>query len=466
MNSLYSKGFNATRTHAETPMSSAGSAQIPMPIETMNRFRISALAALAVLAGSLGAQSPQSTNAPAEPRPVSLDALVEEIRDRHPELAFYRAEVAAARAGVRGARQWENPELSVEVGSKRVWDRGRGATLGDGAVWSVALAQPFEWPGRVALRKAIANQQIEMAELGLAQFQAALANRARTLGRSVVAAQEQADATDEVAERFQALLAVLVQRDPAGVTPVLDQRIIEAHAITLSRQAAEARRAVQASLIEINQLRGLPAATPLAIEGALTVATNLPPLSLLLDVAATNNFDIRLRQAELAQQGFQVQLARNERYPRVTLAPFYAAEKANDEQRIVGLGVSLPLPLWHQNRAGVEVAAARQQQAEASLRTICLEVERQVTGHALALETRLKEMARWRSDAPRQLREAAILADEHYRLGAVPVTTYLEMQTRYLEALEAVLATRAEAIEHRQQLELLLGVALDSLPAR
>ncbi len=423
--------------------------------------------AVAVLMGSaLNAQSPLSTNGPARPQAVPLEALVEEVQRGHPELAFYRAEVAAARAGRRIARQWENPELSAEIGSKRVWERGGGSNLGDGAAWSVAVAQPFEWPGRIALRKAIANQQIEMAELGLAQFQAALANRARTLGRAALAAQEQASAAEEVTARFRALLEVLVQRDPAGITPVLDQRIIEAHLITLSRQAAAARREVQVSLLELNQLRGLSAATPLALEGELTIGTNLPPLARLLEVAATNNFDIRLRQTELAQQGFQVQLARNERYPRVTLAPFYASEKANEEERIVGLGLSLPLPLWNQNRGGVEVAAAREQQAEASLRAVCLEIERKVTEHTLALETRLGEMSQWRGDAPQQLREASELADRHYRLGAVPVTTYLEMQTRYLEALEAILATRTEALEHRQQLEVLVGQPLDSLPTR
>ena len=62
----------------------------------------------------------------------------------------------------------------------------------------------------------------------------------------------------------------------------------------------------------------------------------------------------------------------------VTLAPFYAAEKANDEQRIVGVGVSLPLPLWHQNRGNIEAASAREQQAEASLRATQREIERRV----------------------------------------------------------------------------------------
>ena len=45
-------------------------------------------------------------------------------------------------------------------------------------------------------------------------------------------------------------------------------------------------------------------------------------------------------------------------------------------------------------------------------------------------KTKLDEMAAWRADAQQQFREAAELADRHYRLGAVPVTIYVEMQTR------------------------------------
>jgi len=70
---------------------------------------------------------------------------------------------------------------------------------------------------------------------------------------------------------------------------------------------------------------------------------------------------------------------------------------------------------------------------------------------------------RWRPDAQAQFREAAELADRHFRLGAVPVTIYVEMQMKYLDALEALLQTRQEALEQRQQLEVLIGQPLDSL---
>jgi cobalt-zinc-cadmium efflux system outer membrane protein len=76
----------------------------------------------------------------------------------------------------------------------------------------------------------------------------------------------------------------------------------------------------------------------------------------------------------------------------------------------------------------------------------------------------MAEIQRWRSNASESFREAAELADRHYRLGAVPVTTYVEMQLQYLEALESVLAARGEALDHWQQLEQLTGRRLESLP--
>lgn len=397
---------------------------------------------------------------------LNLDALVAEVVEQNAEQRFYQAELAAAKAGRKTAARWNNPELLTDVGSKRVWERGGGATLGDGVAWSVALAQTFEWPGRMALRKAIANGEVAAAQLGLDQFKAALAARVRSLGYAVLVAQEKAAAADEVARRFQDLLAVLVQREPAGVTPLLDQRIIEATTVTLNRRASQAAQTLRSAKIELNQLRGQPPATPLRLTGSTALATNLPPLAALLELAGTNNFDIRMRQLELTQQGFHVQLSRNERWPKVTLSPFYASEEANDEQRIVGVGVSLPLPLWNQNQGKIEASQARLQQAEASLRMTCRQVERHVADQALAMQVKLEEMARWRPDAQQQFHEAAALADRHYRLGAVPVTTYVEMQTRYLDALEALLDTRAELLEHRQQLELLTGQPFPSATPR
>ena len=399
-----------------------------------------------------------ATNSPAVTNQVLLDDLVNEALAKNPELNFYRAEIAAAKGGRKSAGAWANPEVSAEIGQKRVKDSS-GALLGEGAAWAVSVNQTFEYPGRLSLRKAIASRDIQLAELGFSQFKLALAARVRSLGYNIFIAQEKLAAAREVADRFQALTDVLVQRDPAGVTPVLETRIIEASTITLQRQASEASIAAQSALLELNQLRGQPPGTAVRVGGAQLNFRKAPALETLLDSARTNAFELRIRQVELEQQGFKVSLAKNERYPSVTVGPFLSQEKAGDKETRVGVGISMPLPLWNHNAGSIETAKAREQQAQTSLLVTQREVERRVMETALTLQVKLEEMGKWRADSVKKFGEAAELADRHYRLGAVPIFTYVELQKQYLEAIVAILDTKKEALEAAQTLEQLTGTS-------
>ncbi len=266
-----------------------------------------------------------------------------------------------------------------------------------------------------------------------------------------------------MAERFAALTEILVRREPAGVTPLLETRIIEANAITAQRRASEAKQAARVASIELNQLRGQPASAVARIARPEIVFEPVDSLERLLDRAATNSFDLRIRQVELAQQGFKVSLARNERYPSIGVGPYYSQEESGqvgEKQSIVGLGVTVPLPLWNRNAGNIQTARAREQQAEASLKLSQRDVERKVVENSAAYEARLDEMTRWKPDAAGKLREAAELADHHYRLGAVPVATYVELQKQYFDAVEAILDTKRDALQAAQELEILTGVSL------
>src|SRR6059058_1048528 len=131
---------------------------------------------------------------------TSLDGLVAEALARNPELNVYSAEIAAAKGGRRTAGEWQNPEASTEGGAKIVRDY-HGNTLGDGIMWTLGATQTFEYPGRVTLRKAIANRQIAMAELGLEGFRTALAARVRAAAFRAALGQAKAEAVGEIAKR-------------------------------------------------------------------------------------------------------------------------------------------------------------------------------------------------------------------------------------------------------------------------
>lgn len=399
----------------------------------------------------------RAQTAPQPDAPVSVQSIVSAIVAKNPELAVYEAEIAAAKAGRKAAGTRENPELSLDLGRKRVTDVG-GLLAGEGTAWAVSISQTFEWPGRLSLRKAIANHDIALAELGLARFKAALAHRARTLAYGLHAAHERAQAAAEVAQRYQALRELFLARDPGGITPLLETRVIEAQELALQHRATEASLDVQAALVELNQLRGLPVDTVITVADAKPTYSSPPNLDTILDTARENNFEFRAAKIELEQQGLVVSLARNEGRPSFTVSPYYAQAKAGDTERTYGIGFSLPLPVSGRSRANVAVAEARRRQAETVVLVAQRNMEREVINATHRFAAKLAETARWSPDAATRFRDAADLADRHYRLGAVSLATYVELQNSYLEAIDALYETQQEALEAGGALQLLTGL--------
>ncbi len=432
-------------------------------MKNWNRCQLG-LCLVAVFARSaVAAETDSPPSPPTNAVPVALEALVVDVVEHNPELNYFRAEVAAAHGERRTASTWANPEVATTLGQKSV--RGGGLSA-EGVAWSVSVQQTIEWPGRIPLRKAIANHQIRLAELGLAQFKTALAGRTRTLAYNLFAAQEKAAAAQEVADRFQQLREVLVQRDPAGLTPLLETRIIEATELILKRKSSEAALETQAAMLELNQLRGGPWSRPLKMQSARLAFSAAPEPDALLMAAQTNNFEMQIRRAELEQQGFKVSLAQKEKYPAFTVGPYFSQERAGDREQQIGISISVPLPLWNKTKGSVETAIARQKQAETSLYVTQREIERRIVQNALRYQTKLSEMAKWRPESIEEFRKAAELADRHYRLGAVPIATYVELQKQYLEAVEALLDTKREALEAGQEIQRLTGVDFNAVTVK
>ena len=413
---------------------------------------------LLALEGVAWAQTSSAEIVPA----VSLSTLVSEISAKNPERQFYQEEIAAAKAGVRLSSRLSDPELMFDVGQKRLRN-SVGEKIDDGAVWSISVTQTFEWPGRLALRKAIANRQVELAELGVAQFDHALAARAGTLAFGLYTANAKAAAIREVSDRFSALKETFLARDPAGITPLLETRIVEASGLALQRRATEAELVVQAALIELNQLRGAAVDAPLRVITPALVFAPLPGTPDLLAAARENNFEYRMRLVELEQQGFAVSLARNERYPGFRVGPYFSRDNVGDREAIVGLGMSIPLPVTGRAGAAVDAANARRRQAEAALLIAQREIDRAVVTSAQAFATKLAESRHWAPDAVEKFREAADLADRHYRMGAVPIATYVELQNSYLDAVEALLDTQSETLAAGLKIQQLTGIEMNPI---
>jgi len=391
---------------------------------------------------------------------TSLDGLVAEALAGNPEIKAFSAEIVATKGERRTAGEWQNPEASTETGAKIVRDY-HGDTLGDGIMWTLGATQTFEYPGRVTLRKAIANHQIALAELGLEGFRTALAARVRAAAFRAALGKAKAGAADEIAKRFDELATVLSQRPAAGVAQQADVRIIEASAIALKRRPLEAHRETQSAIYELNQLRGARVDSPLALPNIDLTLRPLPSVATLLATARERNYDVRTRVLELEQQGYKVRLALNERWPAVRIGPVAHNERADTNEYLFGITASLPLPLWNMNTGKIETERARAAKVEAELMALIRDVERKVADAEFTYRSRREEADDLQKSVLPQLREAAETGDRNYRDGAIPVSTYTELQKQYLDSIDAFTAAQAAAVEARQQLEQLTAMRLD-----
>lgn len=392
---------------------------------------------------------------------TSLDGLVAEALARNPEIRVYGAEIVAAKGERHTAGEWQNPEASTETGAKIVRDY-HGNTLGDGIMWTLGATQTFEYPGRVTLRKAIANHQIALAELGLEGFRTALAARVRAAAFRAALGKAKADATDEIAKRFDDLATVLSQRPAAGVAQQAEVRIIEASAIALKRRPLEAQRETQSAIYELNQLRGARVDSPLALPDIDLTLRPLPSVATLLTTARERNYDVRTRVVELEQQGYKVRLALNERWPAVRIGPVAHNERADTNEYLFGVTASLPLPLWNLNTGKIEAERARTAKVEAELTALVREVERKIADAEFVYRSRREEAENLQKSILPKMRETAEMGERDYRDGAIPVSIYTELQKQYLDSVDALTAAQAAAIEARQQLEQLTAMRLDS----
>ncbi len=390
----------------------------------------------------------------------SFKGLLEEVLENNPELKFYEAEVLAAKGLRETAGLWNNPEVEGSIGHKRVTSSsadGETATA-SGPASAIVVTQSLPWPGRIRLRKSIADRDIELAELGVEQFRALLVARAKIAAYVLSAAQERAEATLEVSEHFHALREVLTQRDQAGLTPLLETRVIEAIELNMQRKASQASLEAQAALFDLNQLRGAEPSSPLTLD---QMKLSFLPIQIdkneIVKIATANDYQVQLRTIELERQGYEVKLAKNERFPDITAGPAIEMERAGERERIIGAAISLPLPLWNRNQGNIATEKAHQIQAETSFDLAQRDAQRRVVEAIATYEIKLKEMANWRPDSIQHFKEAAELADRHYRLGAVPVSTYIELQSQYLDTLEGLQDTKKEALETATQLELMTG---------
>lgn len=388
-----------------------------------------------------------------------LETVVENIVSKNPEIQHYEAEITKASGAVFNAQQLQNPELAIDLGRKESSDSG--VNQGQGLAWGISYAQTFEYPGRIQLREAVAKKQVTLAELQLTKFKLALANKAKNIALDLYLVQQNKQSADSIEKKVRSLIDVLSKREVAGPALLLDRKIIEATALSLKHRAIQLSGDVEKLSVELNMLGGFDIPTRYAVTiPNFDKIPLIPSDELLVGFAMENNPDILLKRAELRQQEFRIKLSENEKNPSFTIRPFYNEEDSGELERTIGVGFSVPLPLWNDNSGNIAIERAQASQFEASLNAIERDIKGKLASTYASYKLQRTQLAAISSGAIESLRDSAQEAEKHYEHGAIPVSTYLQLQQQYLDNLSLYRGSKIQILKDVADLEQITGKML------
>jgi cobalt-zinc-cadmium efflux system outer membrane protein len=303
----------------------------------MNRILVAAAVAVALpWARSAGAEA-SICSGPLNPERVVACALA-----LSPEVAEARERLAAA-AGRRTAAEVllpSNPVVSGSIAQRRRPGSEPGSVLN----WSLSLAQEIEIAGQRGVRVAVADAEA----LGLAR-RAAVIEQEVGAGALVAlleasAAREALSFADDLVASAGALAKAALARAAEALIAGVEADVARAEATRIGLLRAEAARRWASGRSELALLLGLGADTvevPRLADAAL-VPPDLASPARLEAQALQLRGEIASVVAERRVLEGRLALHRRERVPNLTLSAF--AERGEIDDRILGLGVSIPLP--------------------------------------------------------------------------------------------------------------------------
>lgn len=394
----------------------------------MHRIIAAALAA-SVCASSAQAQtSPPST---AEDG-LTLEQALDLAGANAPGIGAADAGVRAAEAQRRAAGLRPNPSVNVEV--ENVVGTGDYSGI-RGAETTVGMSLPLELGGKRSARIAVADTQTARARLTVVTARADLRLRVTQAYNEAVASERRLlIARDQQRIATEGLRAANVRVRAGRASPLEEQRADVAR-INADTALAQAERALTLARANLARLVGRePGALDL---GWLDrVAPGVGPR---LPASPEGTLALAAAEAEVATANAQVRLARSQRVPDLTLSAGARRLEATNDVAAV-FGVSLPIPLFNNGRAGIDAARAQRDQAEALRRVALFDAQQ-------AIATAETDVANAEANARAANGPALAAAQEAARIARIGYREGKFGQLDLLEAERTLAQTRSAAID-------------------
>jgi len=403
-----------------------------------------------IFAQAAGQQSPPPTSfsriEPAQAAKLTLEEAWRLAEQNNPALRAALAGRMAAEGQVADSRSllWNNPELSYENNRHRV-PQPPAADQRYGE-WTVGLSQTLEIAGQRRYRSDAALDDLAAMDASVAELRLQLRADVEEHFVKVMALQRRAAIETENLKLVESAAQALHKRVAAGETSKLDGNLAAIEAERTRNQLSGIDEQLGMARAELAQLLQISPGTELTAVGELGRSRNYRRDELLERAAQRPQLEVLAKRESAARN--RLSLERASVYPDVTLGVHTSRDgPADTRDRILGFSVSVPLPLFKRNQAGIGKAMSEFTQAQIERQTN----ERDMRATALVQWTRHEQI---KSRVERLKQSVLPPLDENLRLSRLAFQAGEIGVTELLLVNRQVLDGRRDALEAETELRL------------
>lgn len=389
-----------------------------------------------------------STPVQAEDQTLSLPQLINYSLQNNGELKAFREEKGIRDAGKVRAGLLPNPTIDFEAGT--------GALTGSSAENNLALglSQEFFLSGKRDKRLTIAERELDMYRWQLADRERVTREEVKNAYYDVMLAQQRIALTDRSIALNRQLLDVTKERLAAGDIPELEVNLVKVELARSEGSRIDVIKALNKNQAKLSTIMGLPIGERYAISGKLEDALSLKQtLTDLKQLALGQRADVKALEAEKGRGDADITLSKAERIPNLTAGLIFRRDttsmeiggvEGKDTAYTIGLKLSMPIPLFDRNQAGIQEARAKKSSTESRLLAATRDVDRDVeTAYSSYLNSE-NVLSLYTTNIIPQLEENLKLTQEAYRLGEVGILAVIQEQKKFFDINDGYLAALYE----------------------
>ena len=396
---------------------------------------------------------------PAEPRgQITLRDAVAYALVNNPQLRAFSWDIHAAEASRMQAALLPNPEIEVEIEEFG----GTGQRTGfDAAESTIQVGQFIELASKRSKRIHLASLEKQLAQWDYDAKRLDVINQTAAAFVDVLAAQERLALSRELLRLSEQTLAAVGQRVGAGKDSPLEETKARVALSTMQIESQASAQALKSARTRLAAAWGADAAEFHSAVGQFYQVSPVPDLN-DLEASTAQNPDIARWTVEEQKYRAALALEKAKATSDPTIRGGLKQLNEGDDTAFI-IGLSIPIPMFDRNQAGISRAAYAIEKAAEQRRAAEIAVRSALSQAANNLAAAFNEATILAGDVVPGAQSAFDAAAQGYDAGKFDYLDVLDAQRTLFEAKGRYVGSLAEYHKVRADVERLIGCDLDTV---